>query len=97
MPITGKWIFTAAMDVDPDKEALFNEVYDREHIPFLTKVPGVISATRFKLDTLRVTMGGETTLARGEVEILVSQKRKNPESRMGIGFQGDLFLRQASF
>ncbi len=60
MPITGKWIFTAAMDVDPDKEALFNEVYDQEHIPFLSKVPGVISATRFKLDTLRVTMGGET-------------------------------------
>ena len=44
MPITGKWIFTAAMDVDPDKEALFNEVYDREHIPLITKVPGVISA-----------------------------------------------------
>jgi hypothetical protein len=52
--------FTAAMDVDPDKEALFNEVYDKEHIPFLAKVPGVISATRFKLDMLRVTMGGET-------------------------------------
>ena len=26
MPITGKWIFTAAMDVDADKEALFNEI-----------------------------------------------------------------------
>ena len=60
MPITGKWIFTASMDVDPDKEALFNEVYDQEHIPFLVKVPGVISATRCKLDTLRITMGGET-------------------------------------
>jgi hypothetical protein len=60
MPITGKWIFTAAMDVDPDKEALFNEVYDREHIPLITKVPGVISATRVKLDALRITMGGET-------------------------------------
>jgi hypothetical protein len=60
MPITGKWIFTAAMDVAPDKEALFNEVYDQEHIPLITKVPGVISATRVKLDTLRMTMGGET-------------------------------------
>jgi hypothetical protein len=39
MAITGKWIFTAAMDVAPDKEALFNEVYDREHIPLITKVP----------------------------------------------------------
>ena len=60
MPITGKWIFTAAMDVAPDKEALFNEVYDQEHIPLIIKVPGVISATRVKLDTLRITMGGET-------------------------------------
>ena len=60
MPITGKWIFTASMDVDADKEALFNEVYDTEHIPHLQKVPGVVSATRFKLGTLRVTMGGET-------------------------------------
>jgi len=60
MSITGKWIFTAAMDVDPDKEAIFNEVYDEEHIPIITKVPGVIAVTRLKLDTLRMTMGGET-------------------------------------
>ena len=60
MAITGKWIFTASMDVEPDKEALFNEVYDKEHVPFLVKVPGVISATRLKLDPLRITMGGET-------------------------------------
>lgn len=60
MAITGSWIFTASMDVDPDKEALFNEVYDTEHIPHLRKVPGVVSVTRCKLDTLRVTMGGET-------------------------------------
>ena len=60
MPITATWIYTAAMDVDPDKEDLFNEVYDQEHLPALVKVPGVISATRLKLDTLRITMGGET-------------------------------------
>ncbi len=60
MPIVGKWIFTVSMDVAPDKEALFNEVYDQEHIPLITKVPGVISATRARLDTLRLTMGGET-------------------------------------
>ena len=56
----GKWIFTAAMDVDADKESLFNEVYDKEHVPHLRKVPGVLSVTRAKLDTLRITMGGET-------------------------------------
>jgi len=60
MPITGKWIFTATMDVDSDKEAIFNAVYDHEHIPHLSKVPGVISVTRAKLDALRITMGGET-------------------------------------
>lgn len=60
MPITGKWIFTAAMDVDPDQEATFNEVYDQEHIPHLSRVPGVISVTRAKLEPLRITMGGET-------------------------------------
>ena len=60
MAITGKWLFTAAMDVDPDKEAIFNEVYDTEHVPHLMKVPGVVSVTRAKLDALRVTMGGET-------------------------------------
>jgi len=64
MPAPGKWIFTAAMDVDPDKEALFNEVYDTEHVPQLLRVPGVLSVTRARLDTLRVAMGGETkTLA----------------------------------
>src|SRR3954469_15791499 len=60
MPITGNYIFTASMDVDADKEALFNEVYDTEHIPHLCSVPGVVSATRLKIDALRVTMGGET-------------------------------------
>jgi hypothetical protein len=60
MPVTGKWIFTAAMDVDPEKEAIFNEVYDQEHVPLISKVPGVISVTRLKLNTLRMTMGGET-------------------------------------
>jgi hypothetical protein len=60
MPITGKWIFTAAMDVDADKEALFNEVYDTEHVPSLLTVPGVVGATRVRLEPLRVTIGGET-------------------------------------
>ena len=60
MTITAKYVFTAAMDVDPDKEDLFNEVYDREHAPALSRVPGVISVTRLKLDTLRVSIGGET-------------------------------------
>ena len=36
-----KYPFIASMDVEPDKEALFNEVYDKEHVPNPMKVPGV--------------------------------------------------------
>ena len=46
MAIETHYLFTASMDVDPDKEDLFNEVYDTEHIPNLYKVPGLISVTR---------------------------------------------------
>ena len=40
MPIKSKYVFVASMDVDADKEALFNEVYDTEHVPNLLKVNG---------------------------------------------------------
>lgn len=36
------------MDVDP-KEALFNQVYDTEHVPNLLKVPGVHAVTRMEV------------------------------------------------
>ena len=42
-----KYFFTAAMDIPTDKEQLFNEVYDEEHIPYLSEVPGVLSIARF--------------------------------------------------
>ena len=44
-----RYIYIAAMDVEPDKEDAFNEVYDTEHIPTILKVPGVISATRYEV------------------------------------------------
>jgi len=43
-----RFIFIASLDVDPAKEALFNELYDTEHVPLLLKVPGVLSARRCK-------------------------------------------------
>ena len=43
MPLKGRYLFVAAMDVEPAQEALFNEVYDTEHVPNLIKVPGLIS------------------------------------------------------
>ena len=59
MPINAKYLFIASMDVEPDKEALFNEVYDTEHIPNLLKVPGVRSVTRIKGEPFAVSIGGE--------------------------------------
>jgi hypothetical protein len=37
-----------AMNVDPAHEAEFNEWYDHEHIPALSKVPGTLCARRFR-------------------------------------------------
>ncbi len=54
-----RFLFTAAMDVDPDKEALFNEVYDTEHVPELLKVPGVLAVHRLTLEPLKLSIGGE--------------------------------------
>ncbi len=54
-----KYLFVVSMDVQPDKEDLFNEVYDREHVPFLTSVPGVISATRSVREPLTMMLAGE--------------------------------------
>jgi len=54
-----RFLFTANMDVDPGKEALFNEVYDTEHIPNLLKVPGVLAVHRYTLAPLKMSIGGE--------------------------------------
>jgi hypothetical protein len=60
MALNAKYIFVASMDVDPDKEALFNEIYDTEHVPNLLKVPGVHAATRIKGEPFQLSIGGET-------------------------------------
>src|SRR5712692_7695238 len=59
MPIQSRYLFSAAMDVEPAKEALFNEVYDKEHVPILLGVPGVLSVTRFKSQPVTMVLGGE--------------------------------------
>ena len=68
MPIRTRYLFSAAMDVAPEKEALFNEVYDTEHVPNLLKVPGVVAVARFKREPLRLLIGGEvkTVVIEGE-------------------------------
>ena len=48
MPIKSNYLFVVSMDVDPDKEVLFNEIYDIEHVPNQLKVPGVYAAARMR-------------------------------------------------
>jgi hypothetical protein len=63
-----RYLFIASMDVQPDKEDLFNEVYDTEHIPLLLKVPGVLSAVRCTNEPLTLAIAGtrRTIMIEGE-------------------------------
>jgi hypothetical protein len=63
-----RYLFIASMDVDPDKEALFNEVYDGEHVPMLLKVPGVLAVTRCRSEPLTLIVGGERKSIAAESE-----------------------------
>ena len=54
-----KYILIASMDIEPEKEDLFNEVYDTEHIPAILKVPGVIGVERLKSQNMKMNFGGE--------------------------------------
>ena len=57
MPLNGKYLYLVSMDVKPEYEALFNEVYDTEHVPNISKVPGVIAAYRLKLEAAPLSKG----------------------------------------
>ena len=41
------YLYLVMLDINPDKEDLFNELYNNEHIPALLKVPGVRNASRY--------------------------------------------------
>ena len=81
MPAKSTYLFIASMDVDAEKEALFNEVYDTEHIPALRKVPGVIAARRSVSVPLVVSIGGETKtiVAEGEPRYSAMFELESPD------------------
>ena len=85
MPFKTRYLFTAAMDVEPDKEALFHEVYDEEHVPLLLKVPGVISVARFKTQELRMVIGGEqkTIVVENEPKYSALYEIESPDVLLG--------------
>ena len=59
MTLRSKYLMIASMDVAPEKEALFNDVYNTEHCPLLSQVPGIISVARFETEKLTMLIGGE--------------------------------------
>ena len=81
MHISTRYLFTASMDVAPDKEALFDEVYDQEHVPNLLKVPGVISVTRLTSEPLSLSIGGEKRqiVVEGEPKHSANYEIESPE------------------
>jgi hypothetical protein len=68
MPIATKYLFIVSMDVTKEKEALFNEVYDTEHVPLLLKVPGVKAVSRMKTEPAAFNLGGERKVLDGGSE-----------------------------
>ena len=59
MPIESAYILVVSMDVDPDHEDAFNEIYDNDHVAALLKVPGVRSAKRMKAEAFSMFTAGE--------------------------------------
>src|SRR5215203_2119198 len=56
--ISTRYVLIASMDVTPEAESLFNEVYDTEHVPNLLQVPGVHAVTRLKGEPFVLSIGG---------------------------------------
>jgi hypothetical protein len=45
-----EYLYLVQMDVPPELEADFNRIYDTQHIPEITKVPGVLDVKRYALE-----------------------------------------------
>jgi hypothetical protein len=43
-------IYVVQMNIPAAHEAEFNRIYDTEHVPMLSKVPGVRGVTRYRLE-----------------------------------------------
>ena len=48
------YIYLVQMDIPAEKEADFNRIYDTQHVPELSKVPGVRRVTRYRLESANV-------------------------------------------
>jgi len=80
MPFDSRFVFVAAMDIDPEKEDLFNEIYDSEHISNLLDVDGVISVSRSKRVPANLTIGGETVVVGADEPMFIAYyELENPD------------------
>lgn len=55
-----KYVFIVSMNVKKEYEELFNEVYDKEHIPFLLEVTGVNRVSRARGVPFSFSIGGKS-------------------------------------
>ena len=83
-----RYMLTVCMDVDADKEALFNEVYDTEHVPLISKVPGVLAVRRYRNVPLTMIIGGEakTIVMEGEPQYLAVYELESSDVLTGEGW-----------
>ena len=58
MTTTQKFLLIASMDIDSDREDLFNRIYDEEHVPNLSRVFGVVKISRYVREDLTMSLGG---------------------------------------
>ncbi len=81
MPLSTRYLFVASMDVAPDRERLFNEVYDREHVPLLRAVPGVLAVARLRARPFQMVIGGErrTVEVEGEPRYTALYELERPD------------------
>lgn len=47
-PPGARFFYMVTFEIDPADEALFNEIYDTDHIPNILQVPGVVGIARFR-------------------------------------------------
>ena len=91
MTLRSKYLMIASMDVSPEKEALFNDVYNTEHCPLLSQVPGIISAGYLVLGGVNA-MGKVDRLNRtgigiiGVVQPVAEQETDQPHNDQQDGF-----------
>lgn len=45
-----EYLYLVQMDIPPALEADFNRIYDTQHVPEISKVPGVLGVKRYVLD-----------------------------------------------